>query len=322
MARNLLASKLIESVRNRAMVPDDDSVYDDQAILDILNEEIDVGLLDTLLELNEEHLVTYTDVVATSSNALSKKLVIPSRSVGSKLRDLHCVLGSGFYKMSRVDLSEISDYNAFPYSNMYGGDLFYVEGDEINILSPRMSDGARFRMSFHLRPNVIVLEKTCAQISNIDRVTGIITFDSIPKEFTQLSSLDFVQDKTPNKILAFDIAVNAVTISTRNITVDPATIPERLVNGDWVCFPETSPYANLPTELHPILAQRAACYILEAMGDSESLANAEKKLKKMEKAVQKTLDNRVESANRKIKSRNGFLQNKMGSNKRVNRGRF
>lgn len=321
-SRNLIASKLIESVRNRAMIPDDITVYDDEAILEILNEEIDVGLLNTLMTLHEEHLVTYTDKIATAGEGSSKRMVIPSRAVGSKLRDLHTIIGDRSFEMSRIDLGEISDYNIYPYSNAMGGDLFYVEGDEIVVVSPRMSEGARFRMYYYLRPNYIVLEKECAQITNIDRETGLIQFDTIPKEFSNLTLADFVQNKTPNKILSFDISVQSVSVSLRTITVDPTSIPSRLSIGDWVCFPETSPYPNVPTELHPVLAQRAAIFILEAMGDTEGLGSARGKLAQMEKSVQKLLDNRVEGANRKLKSRHGFLQNKMGSKGRVNRGRF
>ena len=313
MSRNLIASRLIDSVRKRAMIPDDISVYDDTSILDILNEEIDVGLLDTLLTLNEEHLVTYTD-----TQAVNKRISIPSRAVGSKLRDLHTVVGSNSYEMRRVDLGEIGDYN----SGASTGDLFYVEGDEVVILSSNSGEGSRFRMFFHLRPNVITLESTSAKITGIDRTTGVIQFSSLPKEFVNLSKTDFIQDNSPNKIIAVDIPVINVNISTRNIEVDPLSIPSRLVIGDWVCFPETSPYANVPTELHPVLAQRAACFILEAMGDLENLAAANGKLKKMETAVQKLLDNRVQGANRKIKSRHGFLSNKLGARNKASRGNY
>lgn len=309
MARNLIATKLIESVRNRAMIPDDITVYDDQAILDILNEEIDVGLLDTLLTLNEEHLVTYTDKVPEN-----KRLVIPHRSVGSKLRDLHRLTGGDIREMSRVTLEEVSDYDSgFASSN---SDLFYVEGDEVVLLGESTNS---MRMYFHIRPNVISLESTCAQIVSIDRTTGIIQFSLIPSNFVSLSSLDFIQDKTPNKILAFDIAVTSVTISTKSIIVDPASIPSRLSIGDWVCPMETSPYANVPTEMHPLLAQRAAIYILEALGDNENLAAARGKLNQMEKSIQKILVDRVEGAPRKIKSRHGFL---VGNSGTVRRNKF
>lgn len=314
MARNLIATKLIKSVRDRAMIPDDIAVYDDASILDILNEEIDVGLLDTLLTLHEEHLVTYTDKSATDG----KRLVIPSRSVSSKLRDIHKLTGDSTREMSRISLEELSDYDHG--SSYLNSDLFYIEGDEI-VLVNTSSDV--FRMYFHLRPNVISLESTCAQISSIDRNTGIIQFNSIPKEFTNVSQIDFIQEKSPNKILSFDISVNSVSISTRNIVVDPLSIPGRLSVGDWVCPLETSPYPNIPTEMHPLLAQRAACFILEAMGDNENLASARGKLGQMEKSIQKILDDRVEGAPRKIKSRHGFLASNTGFKRnRLGKGNY
>ncbi len=314
MARNLIATKLIKSVRDRAMIPDDVEVYDDASILDILNEEIDVGLLDTLLTLHEEHLVTYTDKQATDG----KRLVIPSRSVASKLRDIHKLTGSTVREMSRVTLEELSDYNN---SSFYlNSDLFYVEGDEIVMVD---TSNEIMRMYFHLRPNVIVLESTCAKITAIDRTTGIIQFDSIPKEFTNITEIDFIQEKSPNKILSFDIAVDSVSVSTRNITVNPSSIPSRLTVGDWVCPVETSPYPNVPTEMHPLLAQRAACFILEALGDNDNLASARGKLNQMEKSIQKILDDRVEGAPRKIKSRHGFLSsNTLFRRNRLGKGNY
>lgn len=322
MSRSLIASKLIKSVRNRAMIPDDDAVYNDEAILEILNEEIDVGLLDTLLTLHEDHLVTYTDKPYKLVADGTKRLIVPQRAIGCKLKDIQCKIGNSYFELGRIDLGEISDYSMYPFSNIYGGDLFYMEGDEIVILSPRATQSNLFRMYYHLKPNSIVEESDCAQISSIDRTTGVIQFSSIPKNFVDMQFVDFIQNASANKILAFDIAVTNVSVSTRTLTVDPELIPDRLVIGDWVCFPETSPYPNVPTELHPVLAQRAACYILEAVGDAEQLATAERKLKKIEKSVQKLLDNRVDNANRKIKSRHGFLQNKMNSRRRVSRGRF
>lgn len=317
MARQLIATQLIKSVRDRAMIPDDTSVYDDQSILNILNEEIDVGLLDTLLTLKEEHLVTYTDVVATQQGNTSS-IIIPSRSVASKLRAVQRIEGGNVFEMGRIDLGELADYSN-GYSSS-GRDLFYVRGDEIIFITPSTS---MLRLYFHLRPNVITLESTSAQISGIDRTTGIIQFSTIPKEFVSLTSLDFVQNKSPNKILAFDIPSVSVSISTRSLTMDANNIPSRLSVGDWVCFPETSPYANVPTEMHPLLAQRAAIYILEAMGDNDNLTTAVGKLKQMEKSIQKILDDRVEGSPRKIKSRHGFLGNGAGySSNRNRRGNY
>lgn len=316
MARNLIATKLVESVRNRAMIPDDSDVYDDDKILDILNEQIEIGILDSLLTLNEEHLVTYTDLSPVpSDNAF--RVVIPSRAIGSKLRDITQVLGNTFYEMSRITLEDLPIYRNTQGYQYTGSRLFYVEGDEIVVLPSSTINGV-MRCFFHLRPNVIVLENNCAQISEINRETGVIQFTSVPNTFTSLTEVDFVQNKNPNKILAFDISIQSVNISQRMITLEPNSIPKRLTVGDWVCFPDTSPYPNIPTELHPLLAQSAAVFILEAMGDNENLGQARATLQKMQMSVQKLLDDRVEGAPRKIKSRHGFLS---GNNNYYRRGK-
>lgn len=319
MARNLIASKLVESVRNRAMIPDDITVYDDESILMILNEEIDVGLLDTLMTLFEDNITTHKDVPLTAE----RRYPIPHRAVGNKLRELTFVDGNNIYELARIDISELPDYR---YDDGYTGtgrDVFYVEGDEVVLINPRFRDHANLRMHFHIRPNYIVLEDNCAQITDINRQTGLIQFSSIPKEFTSLNLADFVQNKSPNKILGIDIPVSNVSISTRNIQVNPKDIPRRLEVGDWVCFSEESPFPNVPTELHPVLAQRAAVHILEAIGDTENLGAALRKLAQMEKSVQKLIDDRVEGAPRKIKNRFSTLNYNSGYyRQRTSRGRL
>lgn len=324
MARNLIASRLIKSVRDRAMIPDDVTVYDDDAILDILNEEIDVGLLDTLLELHEEHLVSYVDVSASETRIENntRRLVIPHRAVGNKLRAIKYRQGGTFYDLNRIDLSEVSDFSMEGGSfSTSGRDLFYVEGDEIVVISPFATEGSLFRIYYHLRPSTITMETKCAKIVSIDRETGVIVFETLAKDTFNAETLDFVQNRSPNRILGTEITKTSASLSLNTMTINPVSIPDRLRDGDWVCPAEYSPYPNVPTELHPVLAQRAAVYILEAMGDTENLNSARGKLKQMEKSVQKILDDRVEASPRKIKNRYGTLRGRTVLND-ASRGRL
>ena len=135
------------------------------------------------------------------------------------------------------------------------------------------------------------MEDDCSKIINIDRATGLIQVDKVPKHFAGVEKFDFIQDENPNKILKVDVAKVDLSINTRAIQVNPSDIPDRLKVGDWVCEYGTSPYPNVPMELHPVLAQRATIAILEALGDNESLNKAQEKLRRIEKSVQKTLDN-------------------------------
>ena len=125
MARPIIASKLIRSVRNRALIPTDTSTFQDQDILDILNEEVTQGLLSTIMSLNEEHLVDHIDIQITSTEDFSQGIKIPERAVGNKLREVSYIREGNVYELSRISLEELSDYrNDFDRYN-YNLDLIF-----------------------------------------------------------------------------------------------------------------------------------------------------------------------------------------------------
>lgn len=308
MAKTLIASKLIDSVRERAMLPDDNYEYGDETILNTLNDEMDTGILPDLLKIHEEHLVTYLDVDPHEINETGYRYIIPSKAIGSKLRDAGFIVGNKYYELSRVSLGEISDYKAgYSLSQLLGVNLFYIQGDEIVVLNPSQAGTFRVRMYFHLRPNEIVLEKNCAKIINIDRETGTLQLQSVDKSLSDLSQIDFIQGNNPNKILTIDKKIDSINVNTRTIRINPEYIPSRLKEGDWVARTGESPFPNIPLELHKVLAQAAAVKILGELGDTQNYSIAKSELDKMVKSVMGMMDDRVEGAPRKIKNRSSTL---------------
>lgn len=303
MSRILTASKLVESVRKRAMIPTDTSVYTDEDILDILNEEMDSGLLSTLLVLHEEYLVYYID---TELQDAKKRYEIPYRAVGNKLREVSIVTSDGnHYELSRISLEQLSDYKNGLLSS--DRNVFYVENNYIVLVDSQLS-GEKIRMYFYLRPNTLVLEKNVGVVQNINKTTGVVTLAEFPNNFSNLPSIDFVAKRSPNKIYSYDINPISVDANLRTITFNPSDLPDSLLNGDYICLAEQTPVPNIPTEMHPLLAQRAAVHILEALGDSEGLNNAKVKLDQMEKSINNIIDDRVEGSPQKIKPRYSTLQ--------------
>jgi hypothetical protein len=303
MSRILTSSKLIESVRKRAMIPTDTSVYKDEDILDILNEEIDAGLMSTLLVLHEEYLVNYIDLDFDSS---TDRYVIPYRASGNKLREVSIVSSDGnHYELSRISLDQLSDYK----NGIIGSDrnVFYVENNYVVLADSQLS-GDKVRMYYYLRPNSLVLEKNIGNITNINRTTGVITLSNFPSGFSSLQEMDFVGKRSPNKIYCYDKTPLSVDVNTKTITFNLTDIPKELIVGDYLCMKEQTPVPNIPTEMHPLLAQRAAVFILEALGDTEGLGNAKLKLKQMEDSINNLIDDRVEGAPQKVKPRYSSLQ--------------
>lgn len=322
MARPIIASKLIRSVRNRALIPTDTSVFTDEDILDILNEEVTQGLLATIMSLNEEHMVDHVDIPVDSSSDLSEGIKIPERAVGNKLRDVAYLRDGNIYELSRISLEELTDYrNDFDRYN-YNIDLFYVEGDRIKFVSNRVSADS-IRVYFYMMPNDIVLENQCARIIAINSPEeGLtrLTLETLPSSLLAGTSgypkYDFVSSQVPNKIIGHDIDIydsdendDVAPLNQTVKTIDFRTsdIPSSLIVGDFLCQQFTSPYLNMPTEMHSLLAQRAAIYILEALGDTEGLRNAMTRLAGMENSIQTILEDRVEGAPQKINPRHSTL---------------
>ena len=322
MSRPLIASKLIKSVRDRALIPTDSSTYQDEDILNILNEEVTQGLLSTIMTLNEEHLVTYKDFTATTTLS-DIGIKIPERAVGNKLRDIAYLRGKNVYEVSRISLEELSDYRNSQED--YNIDLCYMEGDTVKFVSNVLSADS-IRLYFYMTPNEIVSEDECGKVFSIvdnGDDTTTITLSSFPDNFTNLPTMDLVSSKVPNKIVNYDILPISVNKNSKTVTLSTDAIPLSLSVGDYVCEQFTSPFLNMPSEMHPLLAQRAAVFVLEALGDTEGLKNAMMRLDKMEKAIQTILEDRIEGAPQKINPRHSPLKQTIGvGSKGSRKGRF
>jgi len=321
MSRVLTGNKLVESVRNRAMIPNDTSVYTDQNILDIANEEIDVQLLDKLLTLHEEHLTVHIDVPRVESGVYD----IPYRSVGNKIRDVVMISGGNQYELSQISIGELPDYSYESSTYSTGMDKFYVESNQIKFVNPTRNYDT-VRIYFYIRPSVLTKTESSATITTISSTDTetTFTFSSIPNEFASTVVFDIVGNRSPNRIKGWDIPSIEVNTSLKYVKFNNSDVEDILGDirvGDYVCKAEESPVPNLPTEMHPLLAQLTAVHILEALGDSEGLANAERRLNKMNNSVMELVDDRVELAPKKIRPRNGVLNEaRLGRYKR-RRGR-
>jgi hypothetical protein len=304
MSRVLTSSKLIDSIRKRGMLPTDTATYTDDDILSVINEEIDVGLLTTLLSVHENHLL-FRENFSLSGD----RYAIPYRAIGNKLREVSIVNTDGSVsELSQIGIGDLSDYRT---GNLrYGsGGLFYVEGNEVVILiNSDNAGGSSLRMHYYLRPSTLVAEKQTGIITSINRTTGVITLSSFPDNFATIPMMDFVGHRSPNKIYSIDKAPISVDMNTKTVTFNVNDIPKELIVGDYVCKYEESPVPNVPTEMHPLLAQRSIVHILEALGDTEGLANAKSKMMQMETSITSLIDNRIEDSPQKIRGRNNPMQ--------------
>lgn len=314
MSGVLTSTKLIESIKRRAMIPSDQNTFTDEDFLEMLNEEIQYFGIPHLLRTHEEYLLVSLDFELDGS----QKYEIPYRALGNKLRELSYIVndagnGEQIYELSRISLEDLPDYNNFSTSRYT--QAFYIENNNVVLLGEIPTSGASLRMHFYLRPNTFVLAERVGVIQSIDRNTGVITLESFPTAFANSPDIDFVKHQSPNIILDFDKTPSAVDSNTRTVTFATTDIPENLQVGDYLNVAQETIVPQLPVELHAILAQRVAVAALEALGDQEGLVSAQRRLDMMEKSSNDIIDNRVEGAPEKINNRHGTLRQAVMSSK-------
>lgn len=320
MARILTGDRMILSVRKRTFVPDDTSVFTDEDILEIIDEEMNVQVLEKLQTLHGDNLTVTIDVPRNEEGTYK----IPDRALGNKFRDVQMVIGTELYEMGQISLGALSDYSNGNYAE-YDMDLFYIENNKVKLVSADRGYDT-IRMRFYMRPNVLTKVEESGIISeivtNLTEDTITLTLSQVGRNFTSDKLYDMVGSKSPNKIGSYSLSPQELTINgkTGNITFKLSDVPDYkdIVVGDYISLEGETPVPNIPTEMHPLLAQAAAINVLESLGDTEALQNANARMDKMSKSVQTLIDNRVELSPKKIRPRNGTLSS---GNFLNNRGR-
>jgi len=307
MAKTYMTSDdLIASIKRRASIPISQSLFLDSDLLQFADEETSMGMVPSIMRMREDYL-QYTENLPLVST--SARYTIPYRSVGNKLKDVAFVDNNGnYFEMTRISKNDLPYYNGpiLP-SRIYS---YYIENDEI-VLVPESQTipTGNLSVSYYMKPNSLVMLDEVAIITDINRISGVITFSSLPTNFTTNSLYDFVQLKTPHKTLEYDVQPLSLDTAAKTITFTPADIPSTLVVGDHVPLAGQTAIPQLPSDLHMMLAQRTAARCLEAMGDLENLQAANAKIGELNTQLETIMDDRVESSPRKIVPRHAILRN-------------
>lgn len=295
MSYYLNAEGLIDSIKRRASVPENQVTFTKDDFLELANEEMLIGLVPSVLQFHEDYFMFEEDIPLQQD---VMEYTIPYRSIGNRLRDVQYKIDDKNYnEMTRIAI----DHRFESFDN--GILRYYIKNNKIVIQSTSVSPQASLAMIYYIRPSKLVLEEQVGVITSINRTTGEIATSGLPTKFSTSIKYDFYKTKSPYRILKIDL--NAVTInpSTNTLTFNPADIPSDLVVGDHISEAEESNIPQIPTELHAVLAHRVACRILEALGDTQGLQNANAKLSEMELKTGSLIDDRVEGSPKKVINR-------------------
>lgn len=300
------SDELIKSIKMRASVPTSQNRFKDEDFLRFANEEMSLGLVPSILLNHEDYFLISEDVEILQDK---KKYSIPYRAIGNKLREVSFVDNNNqVYEMTRIGIGDVPFYSIQSgSSNVYA---YYVANNEICLVPDNapVPVTAKLRFSYYIRPNSLVLLKNVAVISFIDRTTGIIQLSQLPEDFNNTTLMDIVQVKSPHKCLKLEILPISVNQVSKTITLNVDDIPDSLSVGDHITKATESAIPQVPSDMHMVLAHRVAARIMEAMGDTEGLQNANQKLAELEQKTTTLIDNRVEDAPQKVVNRHSLLR--------------
>ena len=293
---NYTTTALLASIRRRASLPSAPSAGTaDADLLALANEELQLRLVADIMSVREEYFVRTQDVAIESGRTEYR---IPSRAVGGVLRDVALVNGDGrTQKLPRISPERIGEFSG--NTGTWG---YYLQGNNVVLLPMADSSWPTLRLYFFARPSELTATASdYATITDSDPDTGIVT---VASTVGLTSNVDLVAGTPGFEHLAMNINPIASTATTLTL----AYMPPNLAIGDYVCRADLSPVPQIPAEWHPILAQRVAVKVLEAIGDGGGMQAAQMALLEMEDKARKLVTPRVQGSPEKIINRSSPLR--------------
>lgn len=276
------STELINALKIKGSFPTSDDLFSNDDFLVLFNMQMQVEILPIMLKLNEEYFLQFKDFTISQG----AKYRIPSRAIGTNIRDLKKVDSSSNY----TDINRL-----FEEDRSSGKSGFYMNRNSVELTQDFNTD--TLRMSYFARPNKLVLTTSCAQVTSIDTVLNTVVVSSAPATMSTGVLVDFIQNNNPFDLLSFDQSL----VSVSGTTLEVAALPSGLEVGDWVCIANDSPVPLVPEELHPVLVQSALVTTLSSKKD-KALDYESKKLMDQIEAVLTMLDPRVQNNSTKMRS--------------------
>jgi len=297
---------LLASIKTRAMIPNSQNTFSDDDLINLANEEMEAFIVGSLLRVQEEYLVkTLTMNIIGNQDHYR----IPERALGQRLRDIVFTDGTVIKaRLPQVGREEIPDYSINPAQRPY---CFYLEGNYIVLLPGPNSSNSSLDVSYYARPGKIVTSDQYASIAGFDVLAKTIDLNGsvVPANIAVNGKIDIQTARSGNEYVLQDLTVTAISGMTLTVAEDIADVNGNplITIGDYACSAKQAAIPQCPEEMHPLLAQRVACRVLEALNDSEGLQNASGKLAEMEKNILALIDTRVTGKPRKVNNKTGIL---------------
>lgn len=277
---------LIANCKRRASLPAGTG-YTDNDFLQVLSEQLRNYIPAFLKGIREEFIIAEAQTSITAAT-----VPLPPRACGAALRTIEWLLSDG----TRRPLPRIEPERRGGYTSGSEPLGYVFQGNNV-LLVPPVTTGTLV-VSYQQRPGQLVLPTSCAEVVGIED-DFTLSFDSVPAEFLDSELYDIVACRPNFGSVGIDLSVNNITATTIEFT---SAFPSGVLPGDFVCIATETPIAQVPYEVHDLLAQAAAYAIAASTGSTRTSAIKDA-LKELRDEVTMLLSPRSDGSARVVVSR-------------------
>ena len=277
---------LVAEVKLRCGWPSAGGFMTDSEILTIADSEMSGTVAPLIRRAREEFWVVSAPDVAIESGVSEYR--VPSRALGSALRDVLIVDGDKMYSAPELPPEEEWRYKTTcgPWNSPFG---YFLQGSYIQILPTPTTASYSLRLKYYRRPSKLVPLASAAKVSSAGGTT-ITTAATVPSAWGTSESVDIIDSLSPYDSLGDDLA--GTSIATTNVTIS-AGVPSTVKAGDYVSLEETTPVPQIPDAVRPVLVLATMRGCLDAAGDNEDAAKAEAQLTRQSARIGGLIEPRV-----------------------------
>lgn len=297
------ARSLVASAYRRTLAPNSAGAIQSGDVITFMDEEMRSTIAPLVLAAQEEFWVQNIDQTLVQG---TYSYTIPQRAAFATWRDVVLVDALG----NEIAMTELSpEYTKLTFPSGASAALsafgFILQNDKVILWPPNGGVPTQYqlRMKIKRRPNSLTSVDDCGQVTLINTSTGDVTLSTTDTTWTTATTFDVIPNAPQFTSRVDDAAITAINTTT-NILRFSTTNAALMAVGDWVCPAQMSPIPQIPFDMFPLLAQRGAIKILEALGDTQNLQVAERRYQDMSADFARTVSPRIDGTRKAIVNRN------------------
>lgn len=321
-------TELLASIKKRSYQPDSGGDFTDAELLAYADDEIQTELFPALLDVRGEYRLQYVDVPLTADLAYYR---IPYYAHAGRLADVKylsetpsaanasaapATAGESLVRTSVEELGHLTSVGASQTGSRPG--RFALFGGRVMVWPVPTTTTGCIRLWYYRRPSKLVTVAEAGLVTSLSTSLAEVTVSSVPTSFASNLMYELTSSLGDGDTLwPIYSGYDTGTLSGSIVTLFygardglPSDLAEYgtafgtmyLSLGGETCVP------NVPELLHPLLAQRVAVKVLEAVGDKAQMQLAESMVERMTAQAFNTLSERVDGEAKTFVARNTPLR--------------